>query len=516
MRFLRTFVPFVALVLAAGIAVAANPAYTVRPGDTLMSIAREKLGASSRWQEIYDLNRDKLESPDRLKDGMRLRLPPAVPPAPAAASTPAARTAPMGAPAATVPQPTGIHIVQAGETLMSIARSRLGAESRWSEIYELNKDRMADPNQVRAGMTLRLPYERPVAATDQAPAAVEVRPAAAPPAPASSSVSIPSTPPASTPAPVPSAEPVAEAEESSSPTPAPITILTLPGNVGASEPPAGTPAATEPEIEPVITPVTATSEAAPMFSAIAEPVSPSPEASSAPAAAAERPLLGSSIEPVSNDANQALARARAELLAARRQAGLTDAAAPAPVSAPATAPAPTTTTTPSAEAPSPPRATASVEVIPPPAREPEVTSVPTPPRAPVTATPSTHPATASPAPASQPEARPMPRGPKVLVQPFDMRTGPGRDRDIGVAVYRNLTQGFGEEGRLARTAGEAGHHVMGEYWCSGENVTIRAWVQRRFTILKDFQWTVAKADLAVGSPFYDTMRAEISTALSTL
>ena len=45
------------------------------PGDTLTAIARKLLEDGSRWDEIYELNRDKLSSPDRIVDGTELRIP---------------------------------------------------------------------------------------------------------------------------------------------------------------------------------------------------------------------------------------------------------------------------------------------------------------------------------------------------------------------------------------------------------------------------------------------------------
>lgn len=47
--------------------------YTVRPGDTLQSIAASQLGDSSRWTEIADLNA--IRDPRNLTPGQTLRLP---------------------------------------------------------------------------------------------------------------------------------------------------------------------------------------------------------------------------------------------------------------------------------------------------------------------------------------------------------------------------------------------------------------------------------------------------------
>ncbi len=50
--------------------------YVVAEGDTLIAIARNVLKDESRYLEIFELNRDKLESPDELIPGTELRLPP--------------------------------------------------------------------------------------------------------------------------------------------------------------------------------------------------------------------------------------------------------------------------------------------------------------------------------------------------------------------------------------------------------------------------------------------------------
>ena len=52
--------------------------HTVRPGDTLSSIALQHLGGSSRYAEVFELNRDLLASPDALQIGMELKIPPKV------------------------------------------------------------------------------------------------------------------------------------------------------------------------------------------------------------------------------------------------------------------------------------------------------------------------------------------------------------------------------------------------------------------------------------------------------
>ena len=49
--------------------------YIVKYGDTLSEIAQRMLGAQKRYMDIYNANRDRMASPDRLDVGKPLRIP---------------------------------------------------------------------------------------------------------------------------------------------------------------------------------------------------------------------------------------------------------------------------------------------------------------------------------------------------------------------------------------------------------------------------------------------------------
>lgn len=49
--------------------------YTVQKGDTLTTIASKKLGSKSKWKQIADANRDRLNDPHNLVPGTVIRLP---------------------------------------------------------------------------------------------------------------------------------------------------------------------------------------------------------------------------------------------------------------------------------------------------------------------------------------------------------------------------------------------------------------------------------------------------------
>jgi len=49
------------------------------------------------------------------------------------------------------------HIVKPGETLWAIAQKHLGAGNRYTEVYNLNKDKVKNPSLIYAGQVLTLP-----------------------------------------------------------------------------------------------------------------------------------------------------------------------------------------------------------------------------------------------------------------------------------------------------------------------------------------------------------------------
>lgn len=51
------------------------------------------------------------------------------------------------------------YVVQKGDTLSKIAQEQLGRASRWKYLYEINKDRIKDPNKLKAGQKIIIPIE---------------------------------------------------------------------------------------------------------------------------------------------------------------------------------------------------------------------------------------------------------------------------------------------------------------------------------------------------------------------
>lgn len=92
-----------------------------------------------------------LEVADLRQQAARAAAPRAAPPAATpAASVPAAAVAPTAA----TPQ---VHVVQAGETLGTIAARYYGTPAKWATIYQANRNRVPDANNVRVGTRLDIP-----------------------------------------------------------------------------------------------------------------------------------------------------------------------------------------------------------------------------------------------------------------------------------------------------------------------------------------------------------------------
>ena len=49
--------------------------YVTKKGDTLWKIAQRELGSGHRWKNIYNLNKDKIKNPDRVKPGTKILIP---------------------------------------------------------------------------------------------------------------------------------------------------------------------------------------------------------------------------------------------------------------------------------------------------------------------------------------------------------------------------------------------------------------------------------------------------------
>lgn len=56
-----------------------------------------------------------------------------------------------------------VYVVKAGDSLSKIAQAVYGDASRWKEIYEANKDKLKNPDQIKPGQELVIPSGEPSA-----------------------------------------------------------------------------------------------------------------------------------------------------------------------------------------------------------------------------------------------------------------------------------------------------------------------------------------------------------------
>jgi nucleoid-associated protein YgaU len=147
---------------------AANAAkYTVTAGDSLWSIAEEHYGDGHLWTKLKAANPGIEEN---VKVGQVLNLPPkeellgpakgakpaAKPEAASGEAKPGAKPATQPADAKPAAQPH-TYVAESGDTLFKIAAKVLGNGHRWRELLELNKDKLAEPEDLKVGMELRVP-----------------------------------------------------------------------------------------------------------------------------------------------------------------------------------------------------------------------------------------------------------------------------------------------------------------------------------------------------------------------
>ncbi|NBV64029.1 MAG: LysM peptidoglycan-binding domain-containing protein [Planctomycetes bacterium] len=124
--------------------------YTVKEGDSIVSIWRSLSGSERGWEKLLAANPG--VDPSRLKIGQVLKVPDAAPASPTGTSQ-STSTAPT-----TKTSGATTYTVESGDTLHRIANKVYGDSKLWNQIYEANKSTIgSDPAALKVGMKLQIP-----------------------------------------------------------------------------------------------------------------------------------------------------------------------------------------------------------------------------------------------------------------------------------------------------------------------------------------------------------------------
>jgi nucleoid-associated protein YgaU len=124
--------------------------HDVRPGESLSEIAHRYYRDVSLTDELAEANG--IDDADDLRAGHRLRIP-------AAADLDPQRQAAASTPPDAPPPAYGSYRIMPGDSLSSIARRFLRSPDRWRHLYDLNRDVIGDPDNIRVGTVIRIPAE---------------------------------------------------------------------------------------------------------------------------------------------------------------------------------------------------------------------------------------------------------------------------------------------------------------------------------------------------------------------
>ncbi|MGO4957624.1 LysM peptidoglycan-binding domain-containing protein [Luteococcus sp. Sow4_B9] len=124
--------------------------HEVAPGEDLWTIAEQYYGDGTQWRRIAQQN--DLDPVQPLAVGLQLRLDGPVAPVVTAQATDA-----VGDDSTQHEEPPGAVVVEAGDSLQELARRHLGDGNRWTEIWELNRQTIANPDLIQPGWQVEIP-----------------------------------------------------------------------------------------------------------------------------------------------------------------------------------------------------------------------------------------------------------------------------------------------------------------------------------------------------------------------
>jgi LysM repeat protein len=143
--------------------------YVVQPTDNFWTVSRKKYGTPRYFLALAELNKARIPDPARMRPGMKVSTPSAemleerfgqfLPAGTRVQAASAEDISAKSAPTGFFVAPDGSPKYRTGEsdTLSEIAAKHLGRSSRWIQIFEMNRDKLSSPNQLKVGTELTLP-----------------------------------------------------------------------------------------------------------------------------------------------------------------------------------------------------------------------------------------------------------------------------------------------------------------------------------------------------------------------
>lgn len=144
--------------------------HDVQSGDSMFSIAKQYYGTTEAIEDLARFN--KLDDASEIRTGQRIRIPSAQELGLASAQTATTESIGTGTvrpsalkisgesstvtKAKETSKPRVTYTVRKGETLRVIALKVMGSKNKWNKIYNLNRDVIDDPDDLKVGTVLRL------------------------------------------------------------------------------------------------------------------------------------------------------------------------------------------------------------------------------------------------------------------------------------------------------------------------------------------------------------------------
>jgi nucleoid-associated protein YgaU len=147
----------------------AGDSYVVQPQDNFWTISRKKYGTARYFMALAQLNKAHVPDPTRMRPGVKVSTPPTeiletrfaqyLPKGSGVEVTSGERQAAKPAATGFFVNADGRPMYRTGEkdTLSDIAAKHLGRASRWIQLFEMNRDKLTTPNQLKIGTELALP-----------------------------------------------------------------------------------------------------------------------------------------------------------------------------------------------------------------------------------------------------------------------------------------------------------------------------------------------------------------------